>query len=121
MPKFNRDNLETQINPKLSNNQQIHVLVTHDETTFHSNDGRLSGWASKGENPLRKKGRGKSIHVSDFLCATIGRLKLNEEQISMNPSIPNEARVLMNIGINNDGWWNIDLLIKQVILFYLFY
>jgi hypothetical protein len=55
------------------------------------------------------------------LCETFGRLKLNEEQISMNPSIPNEARVLMNVGINNDSWWNIDLLIKQVILFYLFY
>ncbi len=59
---------------------QIHILVTHDETTFHSNDGRSSGWAPDHEQPLRKKGQGRAIHISDFICETIGRLQLNEEQ-----------------------------------------
>jgi hypothetical protein len=72
MPKFKDDNLEIQINPDLQENERLHILVTQDETTFHSNDGRQSGWAPHGEQPLRKKGRGRSIHVSDFLCETIG-------------------------------------------------
>ena len=115
MPTFDGENLEIQTNPELSNDQHLHVLVTHDETTFHSNDGRQSGWAPNGGQPLRKKGKGRAIHVSDFLCETIGRLQLNEEQKSNNLSaIPHEARVIMHPGINNDGWWNVDLLVKQV-------
>jgi hypothetical protein len=122
MPKFDDDNLEVQINPDLQENERLHVLVTHDETTFHSNDGRRSGWAPHGEQPLRKKGRGRAIHVSDFLCETIGRLQLNEEQkiLESANNIPHEARVMMNPGINNDGWWNIELLAQQVINFSLF-
>jgi hypothetical protein len=119
MPKFDDDNLEIQINPDLQENERLHVLVTHDETTFHSNDGRQSGWAPHGEQPLRKKGRGRAIHVSDFLCETIGRLQLNEEQRENANNIPHEARVTINPGINNDGWWNIELLVQQV--FNLFY
>ena len=42
MPKFDDNNLEIQINPNLQENEQLHILVTHDETTFHSNDGRRS-------------------------------------------------------------------------------
>ena len=57
------------------------------------------------------------------MCETIGRLQLNEEQkLSENVNnIPYEARVIMNPGINNDGWWNIELLVQQVIDFILFY
>jgi len=40
MPKFEDDNLEVQINPDLQENERLHILVTYDETTFHSNDGR---------------------------------------------------------------------------------
>ncbi|CAG8742762.1 17712_t:CDS:2 [Rhizophagus irregularis] len=113
MPKFEDDNLEIQINPNLQENEHLHILVTHDETTFHSNDGRQSGWASHGEQPLRKKGRERSIHVSDFLCETIGRLQLSEEQklSEVANNIPYEARVIMNPETNYDGWWNVELLV----------
>ena len=40
MSKFENDNLEVQINPDLQENERLHILVTHDETTFYSNDGR---------------------------------------------------------------------------------
>ncbi|CAG8683375.1 12306_t:CDS:2 [Funneliformis caledonium] len=43
MPKFDNNDLEIQINPDLQENEHLHILVTHDETTFHSNDGRRSG------------------------------------------------------------------------------
>src|SRR4051812_23057926 len=116
MPKFEDDNLKVQINPYLQENERLHILVTHDETTFHSNDGRKSGWAPHREQPLRKKGRGRAIYISDFLCETIGRLQLNEEQkhLESMSNIPHEARVIMNPGTNNDGWWNIELLVQQV-------
>ena len=113
MPKFIGDELEIRIDPELESGQKQHILVTHDETTFQSNDGQKSGWRPKNEQPLRKKGQGRSIHVSDFLIETIGRLKLNENNV--DETIPHEARVTINPGKNFDGWWNVDHLIHQVI------
>ncbi|CAB5391009.1 unnamed protein product [Rhizophagus irregularis] len=112
MPKFIGEECETQINPELMDGERLHILVTHDETTFQSNDGQKSGWRPKNEQPLRKKGQDQSIHVSDFLTDTIGRLKLNEDDI--DDTIPHEARVIINPGKNFDGWWNIDQLIDQI-------
>src|ERR1044071_9221248 len=100
MPKFIGEECETQIDPELKDRDRLHILVTHDETTFQSNDGFRSGWRPKNEQPLRKKGQGRSIHVSDFLTETIGRLKLNEDDI--DGIIPNEARVIINPGKNFD-------------------
>ncbi|PKK55891.1 hypothetical protein RhiirC2_872144 [Rhizophagus irregularis] len=112
IPKFIGEECETQINPELMDGERLHIFVTHDETTFQSNDGQKSGWRPKNEQPLRKKGQDRSIHVSDFLTDTIGRLKLNEDDI--DDTIPHEARVIINPGKNFDGWWNIDQLIDQI-------
>ena len=49
-------------------------FVTHDESLFHANDGRRSGWGPEDEQPLHKKGQGRAIYVSEFLCKTLGRL-----------------------------------------------
>ena len=43
MPIFDGNEMEIQINPDLQLGEQIHILVTYDEITFHSNDGRNSG------------------------------------------------------------------------------
>lgn len=51
----------------LSGNQRPLVFYTHDETVFYANDGQKIIWHIKGEIPLRKKGRGRSIMVSDFV------------------------------------------------------
>ena len=115
MPQFEGDELNIQINPSLNEMEKLHIFVTHDETLFYTNDGRKSGWDPDTEQPLRKKGQGQAIHVSDFLCETIGRLKLNEEQIkTVNESFPYEARVMINPEKNHDGYWNVEQLIKQV-------
>ena len=49
MPKFIGEECETQINPELMDEERLHILVTHDETTFQSNDGQKSGWRPKNE------------------------------------------------------------------------
>src|SRR4051812_49198488 len=113
MPKFIDEECVTQINPELMDGECLHILVTYDETTFQSNDGQKSGWRPKNEQPLRKKGQGRTIHVSDFLTDTIGRLKLSENDL--DDTISHKTRVIINPGKNFDGWWNIDQLIDQVI------
>lgn len=115
MPYFEGENMDIHINPELAADQQLHVLVTHDETLFHANDGRKSGWAPDSEQPLRKKGQGRAIHISEFLCETIGRLKLSEEEVALVDSeFPIEARVMIHPGKNHDGFWNVEQLVVQV-------
>ena len=115
MPKFTGDDLEIQINPELEEDEKIHVLVTQDETTFQSNDDEKTGWRPRNEQPLRKKGQGGTMHVSDFLTETIGRLKLSDEQkLEVEENFPHDAQVIICPGKNADGWWNLEQLIDQV-------
>ncbi|OAD81098.1 hypothetical protein PHYBLDRAFT_138644 [Phycomyces blakesleeanus NRRL 1555(-)] len=55
--------------PQLSTDEVEHVLVTHNESTFYSNDGKEAMWLVEGENPIRKKGPGMSLMISEFKCA----------------------------------------------------
>ena len=68
------ENLQEIPNPlHLSGDIQPVVLVTQDKCTFNSNDGRHFIWVHPEYRPLRKKGRGQDLHVSD-LITLIGRL-----------------------------------------------
>ena len=114
MPKFVGDEM-IQINPELPNGQKLYIFIAHDESLFYSNDDRPTMWAPLGEPPLRKKGQGKSIMVSEFLLETIGCLKLTPEQELANPNIPKEARKFLKPGKNEEGWWTAEHLLDQVI------
>lgn len=52
------------------------VLVTHDESTFYTNDRHKTHWMHATEKPeLVRKGEGSSIMVSDFCSPDLGWLK----------------------------------------------
>ena len=130
MPVFEGENMDEEKWPSLEQNEKFHSFVVHDESTFFSNDGLKKFWAPEGEQPLRPKTQGSSLHVSEFLCETIGRLRLNQQQREINNNlpeserIPEEACVVIRPGKNRDEYWNNDKLAKQeFILFYfiLFY
>ncbi|PKY51387.1 hypothetical protein RhiirA4_424476 [Rhizophagus irregularis] len=114
MPIFEGENME-QKDLVLLSNEKLHILITHDECLFYANDDRPIVWAPIGEPPLRKKGQGKSIMVSDFLLETDGRLKLNENEILLHPEVPIEARKFLKPGKNEEGWWTAEHLLNQVI------
>lgn len=76
MPTFSGDDMEIETWPPSG---QPVILVTHDECVFSAYDGRRRLWLLEGEQPLRKKGQGGSIHVSDFLTDVGGRLALRDE------------------------------------------
>jgi hypothetical protein len=90
MAKYEGENME-RIPPILESTERKIILITHDECIFYSNDGKRGVWTKSGELPLRKKGNGRSIMVSEFLTEECGRLKLNSQQRQENPSIPEEA------------------------------
>ena len=63
-----------------------------------------------------KKGEGRGYHVSDFLCESIGWLKLSpevKERIN-DEKFPTEACVFLSIGKQHEGYWNIQKLAEQV-------
>jgi len=44
--------------------------------------------------------------VSDFVTETVGWLRLSEEKkLEVSDKMPHEARIIINPGKNNDGWY----------------
>ena len=80
--------------------RQIFPIV-QDESTFHANDQKRDAWLAQGMQPLRKKGFGRAVHVSDFLCedSETGRLSFTDGQwaqvcASGPPPVSRDARVI---------------------------
>ena len=100
--------------PNLQNGEKEHILVTHDECIFYSNDGKRGVWTKTGQLPLRKKGNGRSIMVSEFLTEACGRLKLDAQAIENYHDIPKEARAYLIPGKNQEGYWTMNHLLEQL-------
>ena len=75
------------------------VLIYHDESTFHSNDGQGWVWAEAGKQPIRPKGQGRGIMVSDFIDEHNGFLRLSDEEFQQaagdHPGLWKEARFFL--------------------------
>jgi hypothetical protein len=97
------------------------VPIFHDESIFHANDLQRRVYVHEGKMPLRKKGQGRAIHVSDFIVEQSGRLTLSMEQVKENShrSIGErlqftDAHEIIYPGKNHDGFWTNDKLVEQV-------
>jgi len=107
--------------PVLCPGDKEHVLVMQDESIFHTNESQRRAWLAQDQQPIRLKGNGCAIHVSDFISETIGRLKLSDNQIADQLNRPKghclpafEARKVTYPGKGFDPWWDLPQLIKQV-------
>lgn len=76
------------------------IIVTHDKYTFNANDGKRFVWTHEEHNPIRKKGRGQGLHVSELLTP-IGRLG------------GGKACEILKCG--GDVWWDGAKLLEQVL------
>lgn len=114
MVAYNGENMEVAVRPpRLEIWDREHVLVTHDECIFYSNDAQDTMWLEAGETIIRKKGQGGSLMISEFLCACHGRLQISQEQ-AKQLNIPDSARVIITPGKNEDGWWKSDDMVEQL-------
>lgn len=94
----------TTIEPELLPGQKRHVFFFHDESCFHAFDFRKSMWLHHSQQKIpRKGGKGKLIHVSDFIGPE-GRIT----------SKTRDARVITYPGKNGDPWWNTTQLVVQI-------
>lgn len=98
------------------------ILVTHDESTFHSNDGKRKTWGEKDKPKLKPKGRGRGIMPSGFL--TPGGIlpvstSVTDEELLAIPHWPadsekrpkREAIDLLEFG--GEEWWTADKMIDR--------
>jgi hypothetical protein len=65
------DDMLDRIPPTLQPGEKEHILIVQDETVFHTNEYRQRTWLAQDQQPIRKKGVGRVVHVSDFICETI--------------------------------------------------
>lgn len=95
------------------------VLLFHDECIYHSNDDQNWMWGEKGKQPIKPKGAGRGIMVSDFVDEHNGLLALTDAEFQAGkekfPDLKRKARVLLKYGIENEGYWNSNKFIAQVL------
>ena len=97
--EFETDRLDTEV-VKDRGDKARAVLVFHDESTFTANDGPRKSWVLDKSHRLRKKGAGRGIHRSEFICNTIGWMK--------------DAGESLEYGKNYEGYWTGEMLAKQL-------
>lgn len=83
------------------------VFITHDESHFNANDAKLFVWSNEDIKPIRPKGRGKGIMVSDFLTPG-GRLSCEWEN-----GRKEFASMLIETGSGKE-WWTNEMMMKQL-------
>ena len=98
------------------------VLVTHDESTFNSNDGKRQTWTEDGKQPIRPKGRGKGIMVSGFLTPG-GILKVpdnvSNEDLLRKSSWPCDDKnepirdAILYFEYGKDNYWTGEKMVNQ--------
>jgi hypothetical protein len=93
----------------------------HDESIFHTNEQWQRVWVTDDQQPLRLKGNGRPIHISDFICEPTGRLALTDAQLVAHALLPKsqqlrttDARKIIYPGKNHDKWWDMPQLLEQV-------
>ncbi|KZV59375.1 hypothetical protein PENSPDRAFT_695200 [Peniophora sp. CONT] len=62
------------VDPVLGPGDKRIVPLLHDESSLHAGEYKTNVWLCVGETKLQKKGRGRIIHVSDFIDEELGCL-----------------------------------------------
>ena len=120
MATYDEETLDC-ISPMLPPGKREHVLVFQDESIFHTNEYRQREWLAGDQHAIWKKGNGRVVHVSDFISKTIGQIKLSEDQIAQQLTLPDndrlpvfEARKITYPRKGFDTWWDLSQLINQL-------
>ena len=79
--------------PTLKPDEQETHVIAHDEVCFHANDLSRTEWVASGNQPLQQKGRGRIVHVSDFIIERTGRLCLTASEREAQMMLPCALKV----------------------------
>ncbi|KZT63884.1 hypothetical protein DAEQUDRAFT_747689 [Daedalea quercina L-15889] len=96
--------------PQLGPGEKRIIALCQDESSLHAGEYKANVWLRVGEQKLMKKGRGRIIHVSNFVEEENGRLITHDEA----GQIVKDARRIIYPGTNGDPWWEHTQLLAQV-------
>jgi hypothetical protein len=109
MTKFEGPELR-KVAPTLREGEKEIIPQFHNESCLSVNDYKARAWLGPNQTILQKKGRGRLIHVSEFINPITGCLVLHDAQ----GNIVDEARKIIHPGSNGDTWWDTEQLLVQV-------
>lgn len=93
-----------ELKSKIEEGKDEIVWVSHDESIFYTNDDGSYGWGNEERPDLHKKGKGKCIMVSDFICPCHGRITYQGKPVAQ----------VFEPGVNFDGWWEAKDILRQL-------
>lgn len=109
------------IPPTLGPGEKEHVLVPQDECIVSTNEARRRAWMQEHQQPLKRKGNGRAIHICGYICETTGHLKLSEEQVEAMKLLPEDQRLEVTDayktiypGKNHDAYWDLEQLMAHM-------
>ena len=95
-----------------------HIVWFHDESAYNTTEDTPTLWGEKGKLPIKPKGRGSSIMVSEFIEEKDGFLALTDEQydfeVNTSQGFEKSALEILEIGEQREGYWNSDRFMEQV-------
>ena len=96
------------------------IVWFHDESAYNTSEDTPILWGEKGKLPIKPKGRGSSIMVSEFIEEQDGYLALSDQQYDFEVArnerqdIGKSALKILKIGEQQEGYWNSERFMKQV-------
>ena len=95
------------------------IVWFHDESAYNTTEDTPILWGEKGKLPIKPKGRGSSIMVSEFIEEKDDYLALSDEQYELEVTntgqgIEKSALEVLEIGEQREGYWNSDRFMQQV-------
>ena len=121
MATYNDETLEC-IPPTLGPSEKEHVLVPQDECLNLTNEARRRMWMQKKQQPLKKKGNGRGIHICGWISKETRHLRLSDEQIAVQATLPEDecllvtdSRVIIYPRKGFDDWWDLKQLMDAMV------
>ena len=95
------------------------IVWWHDESAYNTSEDTPILWGEKGKLPIKPKGKGSSIMISEFIEEKDGYLALSDEQYEFevtntDQDIEKSALAVLEIGEHREGYWNSDRFMEQV-------
>ena len=95
------------------------IVWFHDESAYNTTEDTSTLWGEKGKLPIKPKGRGSSIMVSEFIEENDGYLALSDEQYEFEvgnrgEDVDKSACAILEIGEQREGYWNNDRFMEQM-------
>jgi len=77
-----------QIPPTLGPREKEHIMLPQDECNVSTNNNHAHAWLTKDQQPLKRKGNGRGVHILDWICEPSGRLALSSEKVAVQLLLP---------------------------------